>query len=321
VRRAASCGGRCGRVKIAVGAAAPDKKMNTTRQPLDATAIGLMTLLAMLWGLQQVAIKLALHGASPVAQAAVRSIVATVLLIGWARVRGIALAERDGTLFAGAAAGLLFGVEFVFIYAGLEHTAAARMVVFVYLAPVLTALGLAWFVPGERLNAAQWAGVLLAFAGLVVAFADGFAAAGRATLRGDLYGVIAAGLWAATTVLIRASPLAGARAEKTLLYQLGVSALLLPAAAWLLGERGITRLDATVLASLAFQSVVVAFASYLVWFWLLTRYLAARLAVFSFLTPLFGVAFGVLILGERLSPQFAFAAALVGAGIALVNRR
>lgn len=295
--------------------------MNANRQPLDTTAVGLMLLLAMLWGLQQVAIKLALHGASPVAQSAVRSIVAAVLLLGWARLRGIALFARDGTLFAGLAAGMLFGVEFVFIYAGLAHTAAARMVVFVYLAPVLTALGLAWFVPGERLNAAQWAGVLLAFAGLLAAFADGFTAPGRATLRGDLYGVIAAALWAATTVLIRASALAPARAEKTLFYQLGVSALLLPAASWLLGESGITRLDATVLASLAFQSVVVAFASYLAWFWLLTRYLAARLAVFSFLTPLFGVAFGVLILGERLSPQFALAAVLVGAGIALVNRR
>lgn len=295
--------------------------MDANRQPLDTTAVGLMLLLAMLWGLQQVAIKLALHGASPVAQSAVRSIVAAVLLLGWARLRGIALLARDGTLFAGLAAGILFGVEFVFIYAGLAHTAAARMVVFVYLAPVLTALGLAWFVPGERLNAAQWAGVLLAFAGLLAAFADGFTVPGRATLRGDLYGVIAAALWAATTVLIRASALAAARAEKTLFYQLGVSALLLPAASWLLGESGITRLDATVLASLAFQSVVVAFASYLAWFWLLTRYLAARLAVFSFLTPLFGVAFGVLILGERLSPQFALAAVLVGAGIALVNRR
>lgn len=295
--------------------------MNTTRLPLDTTAVALMLLLAMLWGLQQVAIKLALHGASPVAQSALRSIVATALLVGWARWRGIALWGRDGTLAAGIAAGVLFGVEFVFIYAGLEHTAAARMVVFVYLAPVLTALGLAWRVPGERLSAVQWAGVLTAFSGLVVAFADGFAAPGRATLRGDLYGVIAAVLWAATTVLIRTTPLAAAPAEKTLFYQLGVSALLLPLASWWLGERGITHIDATVAASLVFQSVVVAFASYLVWFWLLTRYLAARLAVFSFLTPLFGVAFGVAILGEMLSPQFVAAAVLVGLGIALVNRR
>ena len=74
-------------------------------------------------------------------------------------------------------------------------------------------------------------------------------------------------------------------------------------------------------ASLAYQSVVVAFASYLAWFWLLTRYLAGGLAVFSFLTPLFGVLFGTPILGDPLSGRFALAAILVGAGIALVNAR
>ena len=280
-----------------------------------------MLVLAMLWGLQQVAIKLALFGVSPVAQAATRSIVATLLLAGWSRRRGIALFDRDGTLPAGLVAGLLFGAEFILIYAGLEHTAAARMVVFVYLAPVLTALGLVWFVPGERLSGVQWAGVFLAFGGLVVAFADSFTVPGRTTLRGDLYGVIAAALWAATTVLIRSTRLSSARAEKTLFYQLAVSALMLPLASVGLGEAGVMHVDATVVVSLVFQSVVVAFASYLTWFWLLTRYLAARLAVFSFLSPMFGVTFGVLILSERLSGSFVAAAVLVAGGIALVNLR
>jgi drug/metabolite transporter (DMT)-like permease len=295
--------------------------VQAVRLPLDSTAISLMLVLAMLWGLQQVAIKLALVGASPVAQAAIRSIVATALLALWARWRGIALFDRDGTLRAGLLAGLLFGAEFILIYAGLEHTAAARMVVFVYLAPVLTALGLAWFVPGERLSGIQWVGVLLAFGGLVVAFADSFSSPGRTTLRGDVYGVIAAILWAATTVLIRSTRLSAARAEKTLFYQLAVSGLLLPFASYALGETGVTHFDTTVISSLLFQSVVVAFASYLTWFWLLTRYLAARLAVFSFLSPMFGVTFGVLILGERLSSSFVLAALLVAAGIALVNLR
>ncbi|MFZ5540017.1 MAG: DMT family transporter [Pseudomonadota bacterium] len=293
----------------------------SARQPLDLNAYALMIVLTMLWGLQQVAIKLAAHGVSPVMQGAIRSIVATVLLVGWARWRGIALAQSDGTLAAGLAAGALFAGEFFLIYFGLGHTAASRMVVFIYLAPMLTALGLAWFVPGERLAAVQWAGVLLAFAGLAAAFADGFSAPGRATLLGDACGVVAAALWAATTVLIRSTQLAHAAATKTLFYQLAVSALLLPFASVALREPGVVVLDGITVASLLFQSVVVAFASYLAWFWLLTRYLAARLAVFSFLAPLFGVAFGVLILGERLSSSFAAAAVLVGAGIALVNLR
>lgn len=291
------------------------------RKPLDTTAIGVMLVLTMLWGLQQVAIKLALPAISPVMQAGVRSVIATLLLLAWSARRRIPLFSRDGTWGAGVMAGLMFAAEFAFIYAGLTFTAASRMVVFVYLAPILTALGLALFVPGERLNVTQWAGVLLSFAGLALAFADGFAAPGRSTVIGDACGVIAAALWAATTVLIRSTRLAQARAEKTLFYQLAVSALALPLASVVLGEPGIVHVTATVLASLAFQGVVVAFASYLAWFWLLTRYLAGRLSVFSFLAPMFGVAFGVLLLGERLSTSFALAALLVGAGIALVNLR
>lgn len=295
--------------------------MIVTRLPLDARAYTLLLVCTMLWGLQQVVIKWTLASVSPLAQAGIRSMIAALLLLGWARWKEIPLFGRDGTLIAGIAAGVLFGAEFCFIYGGLAHTTASRMVVFIYLAPVLTALGLALFVPGERLAPIQWAGVLLAFAGLATAFADGFRAPGRSTLLGDSFGVLAAALWAATTVLIRSSSLARASAEKTLLYQLAVSAMLLPLAAWAIGERGIERMDAATVASLLFQGVVVAFASYLVWFWLLTRYYAARLAVFSFLAPMFGVAFGVALLGERLSPFFAIAAVMVGTGIGLVNLR
>ena len=292
----------------------------TERKPLDSNAFALMLLLTALWGAQQVVIKLTAGDVSLVMQAGIRSIVATLLVLAWAAYRKTALWERDGTLWPGVLAGLLFGGEFVFIYAGLGHTAASRMVVFIYLAPVLTALGLHLTVPGERLVPGQWSGVLLSFAGVALAFWDGFDARGN-TWVGDLYGVIAAALWAATTVLVRASRLARATATKTLFYQLAVSALMLPLASLAMGEKGIIAITPFAVASLVYQGVIVAFASYLAWFWLLTRYLAARLSVFSFLSPRFGVLAGVAVLGEPLRPLFAAAAALVVAGIVLVNLR
>ena len=287
------------------------------RKPLDVTAYSMMVLLTALWGFQQVTIKVIAGDVSLIAQAAIRSIVATALVLAWARLRGIPLFERDGTLRAGLAAGVLFGVEFVFIYGGLAYTNASRMVVFIYLTPVLTALGLHFVVPSERLHPGQWLGVLVAFGGVALAFFN----SGQNTLLGDLCGVAAAFLWSATTVLIRATRLAQASATKTLFYQLGVSAALLPVFSFLLKEPGITSLTPLALASLAYQGVLVAFASYLAWFWLLGRYLAARLSVFSFLAPMFGVVFGVWLLGEPLSPQFAVAAGLVALGIVLVNLR
>ena len=294
--------------------------MPPERKPVDGLAFGLMVVLCALWGFQQVTIKLAAPDVSPLMQAGLRSIVATALLLGWARLRGIALFSRDGTLAAGLGAGALFAAEFGFIYGGLVHTTASRMIVFVYIAPCLTALMLPWFVSGERLTRAQWLGVWLAFGGVAVAFREGFVADGvGATWFGDLCGVVAAVLWASTTVLIRATKLARATAEKTLFYQLAVAAIALTMLSPLIGEPGVVRLSSFAIAALAYQGAIVAFASYLVWFWLLTRNRAAQLSAFSFLSPLFGVASGVLILGEPLTAALLVAAVLVGAGVTLVS--
>jgi drug/metabolite transporter (DMT)-like permease len=290
------------------------------RKPVDTTAFTIMVLLCFLWGFTHVATKLAAADISLVMQGGLRSVLATALLLSWARVRGIVLFRGDGTLWAGLVTGLLFAGEFLFIYAGLGHTGASRMVVFVYLSPCLTALGLHWFVPSERLHTAQWIGVLLAFGGIVAAFGDGFVSS-PASLLGDTFGIIAAFLWAATTVVIRATGLTRISATKVLFYQLGVSALTLPVASLLMGEPGFVKLTPIALGSLLYQGLIVAFASYLAWFWLLTKYMAARLSVFAFLTPLFGVIAGVVVLSEPITPAFIGAVAMVGAGIGLVNAR
>jgi drug/metabolite transporter (DMT)-like permease len=292
---------------------------SNARRPVDATGAALMTLLCLLWGFTYVFSKLAAADISLVLQGGLRSVIAALLLLVWARARGIPLFSRDGTLGAGLAAGVLFAAEFLFIFAGLKHTGASRMVVFIYLAPCFTALGLQWLVPGERLHARQWAGIALAFVGVAAAFADGFASE-RASLLGDAFGVIAAALWAATTVIIRSTRLNNANAAKTLFYQLAVAGVALPPASMLLGESGVVALTPIALVSLFYQGAVISFASYLIWFWLLTRYLAARLSVFTFLSPLFGVTASVAVLSEPLRPAFVAAVALVGAGIYLVNR-
>ena len=279
-----------------------------------------MLLLTFAWGFTHVATKLASTDVSFVLQSGIRQAIALVCLLGWAQWRHIPLFASDGTWWPGLVSGLLFAGEMFFIYVGLEYTGASRMVVFIYFAPVLTAVGVHLFVPGERLNQWQWLGVLASFAGILVAFGEGFFAA-PAALFGDICGVLAAILWAATTLVVRVTVLTHATATKVLFYQLAVSALVLIPASLAMGEAGIVRLSALAIASLLYQGVVVSFATYLAWFWLLRRYLAGRLSVFSFLTPLFGVVCGVLVLGEPLRPAFVFAGILVACGIVLVNLR
>ncbi|QWE94849.1 DMT family transporter [Cupriavidus sp. EM10] len=284
-----------------------------TRRPLDSTAIGLMVLLCAAWGLQQVIIKVTAPLMGAVLQAGVRSAVAALLVYAFAAWRGTPLWQRDGTLPAGLVAGLLFGAEFFCIFVGLGHTTASRMAVFLYTAPIFTALGLHLFVPGEHLQRGQWIGVLLAFLGMVLAFADGIVSSSSqdSTLLGDALGVVAGALWAATTIVVRGSKLSHAPASKTLLYQLAVSAVLLLAMALMAGQVHRVEVTGFVIASLFYQSVLIAFASYLIWFWLLRQYLASRLSVFSFLTPLFGVAFGVLLMHDQVGMRFALAAVMV----------
>lgn len=294
--------------------------MSTERKPPDGLAIGLMVVLTATWGLAHVVAKLTEYGMSLVMQGGVRSVIALVLLVIWSRLRGVPLLSRDGTLFAGLVAGLLFALEFITIFYGLAYTGASRMTVFVNLNPCITALGLHFLMASERMSPLRWVGVAFAFAGVTVTFAEGFASQ-QSTWLGDLCGVIAAILWASTIIVIRCTRLASASAEKTMFYQTAAAALLLPPVSMLIGEPGIIAVDGGVVASMFYQGVIVTFVTYLAWFWLLTRYMASRLSVFTALSPLFGVAGGVLLLGEPLTPLFVAGSVLVVAGLYLVNRK
>jgi drug/metabolite transporter (DMT)-like permease len=140
-------------------------------------------------------------------------------------------------------------------------------------------------------------------------------------LLGDALGVLGGLSWAATTVLIRVSVLSEAPPTTTLLYQLGSAGVILVAIAALMGQATGISMTGIVWASILFQSVIVAFLCFLLWFWMLRRYLASRLSVFSFLTPLFGVGFGVLLLHDPVGVRFAVGAALVMLGVVMVNLR
>lgn len=294
--------------------------MSAARKNPDAFALQLMLGLCLIWGSQQVMIKWAAADIAPVMQAAFRSGIAALLvglLICW---RG-GWGQVSSTWRAGLLAGALFGLEFMFIAEGLKLTSAAHMSVFLYTAPIFTALGLHFMLPSERLRLLQWLGILLSFAGIALAFAGGMQLDqidGR-TLLGDAFGVLAGLAWGATTVVVRGSRLSEAPATLTLFYQLMVGFVGLLMIALLSGQIGMVTLTPLAIGSVLFQGVVVSFVSYLTWFWLLRKYLASNLAVFSFITPLFGVTFGVVVLGEPLSVNFVLGAVLVLLGVVLVS--
>jgi drug/metabolite transporter (DMT)-like permease len=289
---------------------------------LDTFAITLLVACCAFWGFQQILIKLASREIPPLWQASLRMWGATALLMLWCRLRGVPLFQRDGSLKGGLLVGLLFAGEFCFIYLGLTHTSASRLTVFLYTSPFWVALLLPRFVAAEQLRRIQWVGLFVAFSAVIVAFSDGLmnpATPGQWV--GDAMGLAAGLLWGLTTLAIRTTRVATVQAEKSLFYQLGVTAAVTPLLSLALGEPWSFAYSALAWGSLFLQTAVGAFASYLAWMWMLRHYPATQMSTFTFLTPVFALVFGVALLGEPLTLQLVLALLGVAAGIVLVSRK
>jgi drug/metabolite transporter (DMT)-like permease len=293
--------------------------VSLSKKSLDGRAVAIVVTLCFLWGMGQVSIKVANRGVSPIFQAAVRSVVAALLVALWARVRAFPLVHRDRTFLHGLVIGLLFGTEFLFIYLGLSYTTASHAVIFLYTAPFFVALGAHWLLPNEPLTGPKLAGLILAFAGVVLTLWDSLGRPTRLQIAGDLMSMTAGLLWAATSLYLKRVVRSSMTPSQMLFYQLGVSALQLSFMALFLEPRWIRGLDPLVVTSLAYQGIIVAFASYLVWFWLIQVYPVSNLSGFTFFTPIFGVLLGGLLLHEPLTAKLLSGAGLVTGGMILVN--
>jgi drug/metabolite transporter (DMT)-like permease len=288
------------------------------REAVDLAAASIMVGLTFSWGLNYVAAKISYAGYDPVFVSIARSIIGGLCVLGWCWLRGIRLFEADGSLVAGIVVGVLFGVEFLCLYIGLEYTTVARNTLLVNTMPFWVLIG-GHFLLGERINARKLGGLVLAFCGLVAVFSDGIVDGTGTTLMGDLLSLGSGILWAATSIVIKRSKLVETSAEKLLLYQLAgaaiVGVLVMPFA-------GPPIRDVTALPTLAllFQSLYIVAFTYVLWFWLLRRYPASGLSSFAFLSPVFGVLCGAIILGEAPTVRIFVALGLIAVGLIIVNR-
>lgn len=287
--------------------------------PLRASLI--LAGLCFLWGGNLVSIKISNQGLPPLLAAVSRSGIASLLVWAYAK------SKQEGVFFQrsdfrhAAALGLLFGIEFVFLYWGLAFTHASRGIIFFYTQPFWTAIGAHFLLTDDRLNRVKVAGLVLAFLGLVSVFWSRSAELGPLYWLGDLMQVGGGFCWAATTIYVKRM-VAGRDYThyQTLFAQLFFSIPVL-AVAWVLFQRAdAVNLTAPVVGAFFYQAVIVAFFSYMAWFWMIHRYSVSRLAAFTFLTPLFGVILSGLILGEPTPLLLWIGLLLVAAGIYLVNR-
>ena len=280
-----------------------------------------MLCLATLWGANMAAIKIASREMAPLFMAGLRSLVASLCLLAWLRIRGIPLFPSRAVLLHGGVTGLLFGCEFGLIYAGLQHTLASRTYILLYTAPFFVALEAHLFLRGDRLHAWKVAGLILAFAGVVSLFVRDVGGLCLATLPGDLMALAAGLLWGSTTVYIKRFLAHRTVPLQTLFYQVLFSAPLLFLLSAVFGETPVTGSSAATIGAVFYQCIIVAFLSYLVWFEMIHRYPVSLLHGFTFLTPVVGVFLsGAILLGEPIRPEVILALILVSAGLVVVNR-
>ena len=287
---------------------------------IDALGAALLIGFAVLMGLGQVVIKMVNAGMQPVFQAGLRSAFAFFPVLAFALLARRRLSLTDGSLGPGILCGLCFSMEFLLLFQSLDYTSVARAAVLFYTMPFWVALGAHFLIPGERMTPVRALGLFLAFAGVALALMRNENPATERALTGDLMALTGAMFWAGIVLLARTTKLSKSSPEMQLLYQLAVSTVVLCGVAPLLGPlvRDMTPL---LWGLLGFQVIFIVCIGFLTWFWVLKVYPASNMASFGFLTPLFGVIFGWLILGETISLTIVIALALVGTGIVLVNRR
>ena len=290
-----------------------------TKQTLDFGAVSLLTVLCILWGFNALSIKVSNEGLAPIFTVGIRSVIAGLCLVAWMRFKKIRL--FPGHLLDGVMVGCLFGVEFVFLYCSLLYTTVSSAWILLYTSPFFHALGAHVFLEGDRLSLNKGLGLILAFAGIAILLSKHFGFPSPTQLLGDLLALSAAFLWAATTIYIKRRMVGSISHHHTLLYQTLFSIPILFLLSGLLENEAVLQINGLILLALGYQSIVVAFISFLVWFYLVHSYPVSRLSAFTFLTPVFATLAGIVLLHEPLSMRVMLSLVLVSIGIYVVNMK
>jgi drug/metabolite transporter (DMT)-like permease len=283
---------------------------------LDLFGAATILTLSVIWGLNPIVFKTALAEVGPQSLSGIRCAIGCLCILAYAWVTKRAIFRVDGTEILGLLLGLIYVAQHFALFESLRWITLSHSAVFLYTAPLVVAFGTTFLSRNERLRPLQWMGLFLAFLGVVGEFSRGW---GVSYPAGDAMALLAALLWAASTLLIKGTQLSRIEPVKTVFYQTATAAIICPFAAWAQGEGAPTGLSVSTYAALIWQGVGIVGVTYAIWIWLLGRYPAAQLSAFGFVTPLTGVAVATLFVGEPLTDNLVVAAALVIAGLVLVG--
>lgn len=281
-------------------------------------AILAFCILVAVWGSSFPVIKIGLDNTPPLLFAGVRTLLGGVCVACAALFWHGPPSFAWGVLKVVAVAATLNVVLFIGLQTlAVMYLPSGSAAVLIYLQPILTGF-LAWAFLGEELTARKLVGLLLGFAGVVAVSSASLS--GEISLVGVVLGLLSALSWSLGTVYFKRE-----RGGGSVLWFVAVMFLLGGVVLMLIGlvmePWSAISWTPEFVASLLYVSLAGVGLAWILWFGLVSAGEASRVSAYIFFVPLVSVAIGVVFLGEKLSYSLILGAALIVAGIYLVNRR
>jgi drug/metabolite transporter (DMT)-like permease len=282
-------------------------------------AVALTVLVCILFGANPVAIKVCLTGMGAFTAVGIRFTIAALVIYTWARLKHIPLGINQKQLGQMMVLAAIFVVQLSCFYHGIARTTASHGALISNVLPFIVLILAHFFIPNDRISVKKGIGITLGFIGVLLLFFDEQDLS--ADLRtGDLIVFMAVCLWSSNAVYAKRI-IAQYNAIQITIYPmiLGIPFFFLGGVLW--DEQMIVMINPAIIKALMYQSLVTASFGFIAWNSLLQKFGATSLHSFIFIMPLAGVLFGVLLLGETVTPHLAVSMCFIVAGVVIVNLR
>ncbi len=280
-----------------------------------------MLLIVSLLGGMPLSVSIGLKGFPPLKMAYLRSILGLVIVGGAGLYYGMSLRMRLNELPRLSLIAALHALHIITINIGGLYTTAARSTIFYSLYPLFVVLFGHFFIPNDKLSITKTLGLLTAFGGVCIAIMPDLQGGGITDyLIGNVIVILSAGFLGLRIVLTKVF------VQEIYPHRLLVWLLALNTPCFyilsLIFERD-TSIQWTIASSagLLYQGCIVTGFCFLALTWVLRKYKASNLVVFSFLIPISGVLFSHILVGDELTLSLLMGTGLAATGIYLVNRK
>jgi drug/metabolite transporter (DMT)-like permease len=289
--------------------------------PAGTRLVAAFSVLVLIWGTTWAVIRVGLGGIPPFTGVALRFTIAGLLLLALARRFGVRLRPGRRERWLWLTNGVLsFSVSYSVVYWAEQYIPSGLAAVLFATYPLLVAPLAHVLLPAERLRPASTLGLLLGFSGVAVIFSDDLRLLGGGhVLTAALVMLLSPFVSAVSTVVIKrwghdVHPLS-LGAVPMLIGGIATGAIALAFER----DRPLV-FDVRSVGALLYLAVLGSGVTFTVYYWLLARTTATRVALISYLIPVVAVAIGAVAFGEPVRPRLLAGAALVLAGVAAVNR-